>query len=93
METKNSLHVQGWETSGLILISGLGTFILSIKFHFYTFSLDHPVVSEVVENICCGYSLETPRGGASNEHPQHMLLLRNKKNISSFEYLGFRIDY
>ena len=24
------------------------------------------------ENICCGYSLEAPRRGASNEYPQHM---------------------
>ena len=33
------------------------------------------------ENICCGYSLEAPRQGASNEYPQHMFLCRNKKNI------------
>ena len=24
------------------------------------------------KNICCGYSLEAPRRGASNEYPQHM---------------------
>ena len=36
------------------------------------------------ENICCGYSLEAPRRGASNEYPQHMFLLRNKNDISSF---------
>ena len=33
------------------------------------------------KNICCGYSLEAPRRGASNEHPQHMFSLRNKKYI------------
>ena len=33
------------------------------------------------ENIGCGYSLEAPRWGASNEYPQRMFLLRNKKNI------------
>ena len=33
------------------------------------------------ENIHCGYSLEVPRWGASNEYPQHMFLWRNKKNI------------
>ena len=32
------------------------------------------------KNICCGYSLEVPRG-TSNEHPQHMFSWRNKKNI------------
>ena len=33
------------------------------------------------ENICCGYSLEAPCRGASNEYPQHMFSLTNKKNI------------
>ena len=33
------------------------------------------------ENICCGYSLEVPQRGASNEYPQHRYSLRNKKNI------------
>ena len=33
------------------------------------------------ENICCGYSLEVPRRGTSDEYPQHMYLSRNKKNI------------
>ena len=32
-------------------------------------------------NICCGYSIEAPRRGASIEYPQHMHLWRNKKNI------------
>ena len=36
------------------------------------------------ENICCGYSLEAPQRGASNEYPQYMLSLRNKKDISIF---------
>ena len=41
------------------------------------------------ENICCGYLLEVPGGGASNEYPQHTFLLRNKKNIiSCFFFLG-----
>ena len=30
------------------------------------------------------YSLEAPCKGASNEYPQHMFLLRNKKDISIF---------
>ena len=33
------------------------------------------------ENICCGYSLEAHRLGASNKYPQHMFLWRIKKNI------------
>ena len=33
--------------------------------------------------MCCGYSLEVPQRGASNEYPQHMFLWRNKKNINT----------
>ena len=31
------------------------------------------------QNIDCGYSLEPPRWGGSNEYPQSMILSRNKK--------------
>ena len=33
------------------------------------------------------YSLEAPRWGASNEYPQHMFLLRNKKDICIFRLI------
>ena len=32
------------------------------------------------QNIDCGYSLELPHWGSSNEYPQSMFLSRNKKN-------------
>ena len=32
-------------------------------------------------NILCGYSLEVPRRGTSNEYPQNMFSWKNKKNI------------
>ena len=32
------------------------------------------------QNIDCGYSLESPRRGGSNEYPQSMFLSRNQKN-------------
>ena len=32
------------------------------------------------QNIDCGYSLEPPRRGGSNEYPQSLFLSRNKKN-------------
>ena len=31
------------------------------------------------QNIDCGYSLEPPRRGGSNEYPQSMFLSRNNK--------------
>ena len=33
------------------------------------------------ENISCGYSLEAPRRGTSNEYPQHMFSSSSKKTI------------
>ena len=33
------------------------------------------------QNIDCGYLLELPQRGGSNEYPQSMFLSRNKKNI------------
>ena len=49
------------------------------------------------QNIDCGYSLEPPRRGGSNEYPQSMFLSRNKKNnvypcIPQFYYIkvGFK---
>ena len=32
------------------------------------------------QNIDCGYSLEPPHRGGSNEYPQSMFLSRNNKN-------------
>ena len=49
------------------------------------------------ENICCGYLLEVPQRGASNEYPQHMFSWRNKKNIMWIPHLicsyGFMKKY
>ena len=49
------------------------------------------------QNIDCGYSLEPPRRGSSNEYRQSMFLSKNKKNNASpckpqFYYikLGFK---
>ena len=36
----------------------------------------------VHENICCGYSLEVPYQGASNEYLQHMVSWTNEKKMS-----------
>ena len=34
----------------------------------------------VAQNIDCGYTLEPPRRGGSNEYPQSMFWIKNKKN-------------
>ena len=44
------------------------------------------------QNKDCGYSLEPPRRGGSNEYPQSMFLSRNKK-INAYPFkpqVGFK---
>ena len=67
-----------WETENCIisLINNAVSIALDKLDSRYYFSLH--------ENICCGYSLEVPRRGTSNEYPQHMFLCRNKKNSHTF---------
>ena len=49
------------------------------------------------KNIDCGYSLEPPRRGGSNEYPQSMFFSRNMKNMSfsseKFIVFGGKIFY
>ena len=45
------------------------------------FQIKNPDIFHIsAQNIDCGYSLEPPRRGGSNEYPQSMFLSRNKKN-------------
>ena len=41
------------------------------------------------QNIECGYSLEPPRRGGSNEYPQSMFWSKNKKNRYNPAYPSF----
>ena len=54
------------------------------KFHLQkteNFQVKTSVIFHIsAPNIDCGYSLEPPRRGGSNEYPQSMFLSRNKKN-------------
>ena len=45
------------------------------------------------QKIRCGYSLEVPRRGASNEYPQHMFSWRNKKTIYRISPLIWSYEY
>ena len=58
------------------------------KPHFYIVKLGFTGVYIIflfsAQNIDCGYSLEPPRRGGSNEYPQSMFLSRNVKNIRIF---------
>ena len=41
------------------------------------------------QNIDCGYTLEPPRRGGSNEYPQSMFWSKNKKNRYTPAYPNF----
>ena len=43
------------------------------------------------QNIDCGYTLELPRRGGSNEYPQSMFWSTNKKNRCTPAYPSFAI--
>ena len=59
-----------------------------LKPHFYIVQVGFTGVYIIflipAQNIDCGYSLEPPWRGGSNEYPQSMFLSRNKKNIRIF---------
>ena len=59
-----------------------------LKPHFYIVKLGFTGVYIIflipAQNIDCGYSLEPPRRGGSNEYPQSMFLNRNMKNLKVF---------
>ena len=52
------------------------------KFFFQNFKIfkNCDIFHISAQNVDCGYSLEPPRRGGSNEYPQSMFLSRNKKN-------------
>ena len=44
------------------------------------------------QNMECGYTLEPPRRGGSNEYPQSMFWSKNKKNRFTPAYPSFTIQ-
>ena len=53
------------------------------KFHLKkteNFQIKNSIFLISAQNIDYGYSLEPPQRGGSNEYPQSMFLIRNKKN-------------
>ena len=75
----------------LTTVNGSGHFIKQTCLFKYTekftiknenFQIKNSDIFQIsAQNIDCGYSLEPPRRGGSNEYPQSMFLSRNKKNI------------
>ena len=65
-----------------------------LKPHFYIVKLEFIGVYIIFlisdQNIDCGYSLEPPRRGGSNEYPQSFVLSRNMKKYQSFLSKNFQ---
>ena len=51
--------------------------VVKIENFLYTF---FDIFLIFAQNIDCGYTLEPPRRGGSNEYPQSMFWSKNKKN-------------
>ena len=88
--SKHLMQASEKSLSALILS---GSFVFSLRKHAYSnilrilrpknenfqMKISHIFLISA-QNIHCGYSLEPPRRGGSNEYPQSMILSRNKKN-------------
>ena len=77
----------------VILLHVSRLFLFTLRNHAYSNILKiSPPKTEIIsdknydifhistQNIDCGYTLEPPRRGGSNEYPQSMFLSRDKKN-------------
>ena len=66
-----------------------------LKPHIYKVKLGYTGVYIIflisAQNIDCGYSLEPPHRGGSNEYPQSMCLSRSRKNIRIFLMVKFSV--
>ena len=62
----------------LCLLNGIAKVHYQKKENFQTKNSDIFHIS--AQNIDCGYSLESPQQGGSNEHPQSMFFGKNKNN-------------
>ena len=56
------------------------------NFHYKNFDIFNKLKNVFVQKIDCGYTLEPPRRGDSNEYPQSMFWIRNKKNRNTPAY-------
>ena len=74
-------------------IQSLTVWVLTLRKHAYSnilkivlpenenFQIKNSNIFHIsAQNIDCGYSLEPPRRGGSNEYPQSIFFRRNKKN-------------
>ena len=82
------MHCRKWLISTVLITKTCLCNFDPLKPHFYIVKLGFTGVYIIflisAQNIDCGYSLEPPRRGGSNEYPQSMFLSRSMKNIRIF---------
>ena len=81
VQCKNCSADDAHATNRDFLASKIENFQLKIFEYFLIFA----------KNINCGYKLEPPRRGGSNEYPQSMFWNKNKKNRYTPAYPSFAI--
>ena len=59
-----------------------------LKFHWKHFDI-YNIFAQIID---CGYTLEPPCRDSSNEYPQSMFWVKNKKNRYNLEYSTFIIE-
>ena len=87
------LYIYSYFLTLILLKGNMRTFRFPLRKHSYSnmlqilspknenFQIKNSDIFHVsAQNIDCGYSIEPPRRGGSNEYPQSMFLSRNKKN-------------
>ena len=61
------------------LVHAINTYFLALKIEKFQEKI-FDIFLIFAQNIDCGYTLEPPRRGGSNEYPQSMFWSKNKKN-------------
>ena len=65
----------------VIWIIAAGVLVRCKNKHYENMPMQYTEIFKVfAQNIDCGYTLEPPRRGGSNEYPQSMFWSKNKKN-------------
>ena len=64
---------------------------LALKIENFQLKKKNDIFLIFAQNIDCGYRLEPPRRGGSNEYPQSMFWSKNKKNRYTPAYPSFSI--
>ena len=81
VKRKNALNLRNMRRFKFITKTRLFKYIENFTSKNRKFSGKNSDIFHIsAQNIDCGYSLEPPRRGGSNEYPQSMFLSRNKKN-------------